>query len=133
MRLATFGVGYVGLVTGTGLAALDHEVICVDIDPARVRQLEDGIIPVYEPGLAALSSQKPAGGPLALRDRRHSAFRLRKRLRDGDVGLAPLIDARNVWRSHEVIGAGPRYQSIGVPAISVPQDRASRTGLRHGV
>jgi UDPglucose 6-dehydrogenase len=54
MRLVTFGIGYVGLVTGTGLAELGHEVLCVDIDPERVRQLNDGIIPIYEPGLADL-------------------------------------------------------------------------------
>ena len=50
MRLVAFGIGYVGLVTGTGLAELGHDVLCVDIDPARIRQLEDGIIPIYEPG-----------------------------------------------------------------------------------
>src|SRR5580692_12535453 len=54
MRLVAFGVGYVGLVTGTGLAELGHEVLCVDIDPERIRQLEDGILPIYEPGLGDL-------------------------------------------------------------------------------
>jgi UDPglucose 6-dehydrogenase len=54
MRLVAFGIGYVGLVTGTGLAELGHEVLCVDIDPDRIRQLEDGVIPIYEPGLADL-------------------------------------------------------------------------------
>ncbi len=54
MRLVAFGVGYVGLVTGTGLAELGHDVLCVDIDPQRVKQLRDGIIPIYEPGLADL-------------------------------------------------------------------------------
>jgi UDPglucose 6-dehydrogenase len=42
------------LVTGTGLAELGHEVLCVDIDPERIRQLEDGILPIYEPGLGDL-------------------------------------------------------------------------------
>jgi len=51
MRLVVFGIGYVGLVTGTGLAELCHDVLCIDIDPQRIRQLEDGIIPIYEPGL----------------------------------------------------------------------------------
>ena len=46
MLLVTFGVGYVGLVTGTGLAELGHDVLCVDIDPDRVRQLRDGILPI---------------------------------------------------------------------------------------
>src|SRR5271154_556212 len=54
MRLVAFGVGYVGLVTGTGLAELGHEVLCVDIDPERIRQLEGGVLPIYEPGLGDL-------------------------------------------------------------------------------
>jgi UDPglucose 6-dehydrogenase len=52
MRLVVFGVGYVGLVTGTGLSELGHDVLCIDIDPERVRQLENGVIPIYEPGLS---------------------------------------------------------------------------------
>src|SRR6516162_8333132 len=64
MRLVTFGVGYVGLVTGTGLAELGHDVLCVDIDPERVRQLEDGILPIYEPGLAELVKRNERAGRL---------------------------------------------------------------------
>jgi UDPglucose 6-dehydrogenase len=64
MRLVAFGVGYVGLVTGTGLAELGHDVLCVDIDPERVRQLEDGIIPIYEPGLADLVRRNERAGRL---------------------------------------------------------------------
>lgn len=64
MRLVTFGVGYVGLVTGTGLAELGHEVLCVDIDPRRVDQLRDGIIPIYEPGLGDLVKRNARAGRL---------------------------------------------------------------------
>src|SRR5580704_14401347 len=64
MLLVTFGVGYVGLVTGTGLAELGHDVLCVDIDPERVRQLEDGIIPIYEPGLGDLVRRNERAGRL---------------------------------------------------------------------
>jgi UDPglucose 6-dehydrogenase len=64
MRLVTFGIGYVGLVTGTGLAELGHDVLCVDIDPDRIRQLEDGIIPIYEPGLADLVRRNERAGRL---------------------------------------------------------------------
>lgn len=64
MRLVTFGVGYVGLVTGTGLAELGHDVLCVDIDPERVRQLRDGVIPIYEPGLADLVRRGERAGRL---------------------------------------------------------------------
>ena len=54
MRLVTFGVGYVGLVTGTGMSELGHDVLCVDIDPERVARLKEGVIPIYEPGLTDL-------------------------------------------------------------------------------
>jgi UDPglucose 6-dehydrogenase len=65
MRLVAFGVGYVGLVTGTGLAELGHDVLCVDIDPERIRQLRDGHIPIYEPGLADLVKRNERAGRLA--------------------------------------------------------------------
>ncbi len=64
MRLVAFGVGYVGLVSGTGLAELGHDVLCVDIDPERIRQLEDGIIPIYEPGLGDLVRRNVRNGRL---------------------------------------------------------------------
>jgi UDPglucose 6-dehydrogenase len=64
MRLVVFGVGYVGLVTGTGLSELGHDVLCVDIDPERVRQLKDGVIPIYEPGLADLVRRNERAGRL---------------------------------------------------------------------
>lgn len=64
MRLVAFGVGYVGLVTGTGLAELGHDALCVDIDPERIRQLENGIIPIYEPGLADLVRRNRRAGRL---------------------------------------------------------------------
>ncbi len=51
MRVAIFGTGYVGLVTGTCLAEVGHEVVCVDVDEAKIRGLEQGVVPIYEPGL----------------------------------------------------------------------------------
>jgi UDPglucose 6-dehydrogenase len=64
MRLVAFGAGYVGLVTGTGLAELGHDVLCVDIDPVRVRELQDGVIPIYEPGLGDLVRRTQRSGRL---------------------------------------------------------------------
>jgi UDPglucose 6-dehydrogenase len=64
MRLVAFGVGYVGLVSGTGLAELGHDVLCVDIDPERIRQLEDGVVPIYEPGLGDLVRRNVRAGRL---------------------------------------------------------------------
>jgi len=64
MRLVVFGVGYVGLVTATGLAELGHDVLCVDIDAERVRKLHDGGVPFYEPGLADLVRRNVRNGRL---------------------------------------------------------------------
>jgi UDPglucose 6-dehydrogenase len=64
MRLVAFGAGYVGLVTGTGLSELGHQVLCVDIDPDKIRQLNDGVVPIYEPGLGDLVKRNRRSGRL---------------------------------------------------------------------
>ncbi|MET0817584.1 MAG: nucleotide sugar dehydrogenase, partial [Solirubrobacteraceae bacterium] len=51
------GTGYVGLVTAAGFAALGSDVYCVDIDEEKVRGLEEGRIPIWEPGLEALIAE----------------------------------------------------------------------------
>jgi UDPglucose 6-dehydrogenase len=51
MRIVMIGAGYVGLVSGACFSQFGHEVICIDKDASRVRALEAGIIPIYEPGL----------------------------------------------------------------------------------
>ncbi len=64
MKLVAFGGGYVGLVTGTGLAELGHDVLIVDIDPAKIQRLNDGVIPIYEPGLTDLVRRNERAGRL---------------------------------------------------------------------
>jgi UDPglucose 6-dehydrogenase len=54
MEIAIIGSGYVGLVTGTCFAEVGHNVICVDNDEKKVKALQSGIIPIYEPGLEDL-------------------------------------------------------------------------------
>src|SRR3989344_5450032 len=51
MKIAVAGAGYVGLVTAACFAELGNDVICVDIDEDKIRKLNSGIIPIYEPGL----------------------------------------------------------------------------------
>jgi len=64
MRVAIFGTGYVGLVTGTCLAEVGHDVVCVDIDAAKVAGLKQGVIPIYEPGLEPMVKHNHASGRL---------------------------------------------------------------------
>mgnify|MGYP001109673524 FL=1 len=54
MKIAVVGTGYVGLVTGTCLAETGNDVICVDIDAAKVDKMQSGIVPIYEPHLDVL-------------------------------------------------------------------------------
>jgi UDPglucose 6-dehydrogenase len=54
MKIAVIGSGYVGLVAGACLAENGNDVVCVDRDAAKVRMLQRGRIPIYEPGLEEL-------------------------------------------------------------------------------
>jgi UDPglucose 6-dehydrogenase len=64
MRVAIFGTGYVGLVTGACLAEAGNDVICVDVDVAKIERLNRGEIPIYEPGLDDLVERNRQSGTL---------------------------------------------------------------------
>ncbi|WP_158828895.1 UDP-glucose dehydrogenase family protein [Mucilaginibacter lacusdianchii] len=64
MRIAVVGTGYVGLVTGTCLAETGNEVVCVDINEAKVEMMKAGKLPIYEPGLEQLFHRNIAQGRL---------------------------------------------------------------------
>jgi len=65
MRVTIFGTGYVGLVQAAVFADVGHDVCCVDIDEAKVRNLENGIMPIFEPGLKELVQAAVEEGWLA--------------------------------------------------------------------
>ncbi|EKE18054.1 MAG: hypothetical protein ACD_10C00148G0001 [uncultured bacterium] len=64
MKITVVGTGYVGLVSGTCLAEVGNDVLCLDVDPAKIKILEEGGIPIYEPGLQEMVRRNVAAGRL---------------------------------------------------------------------
>lgn len=64
MKICIIGTGYVGLVTGTCFAEVGHQVICVDCDAEKVKLLQEGGMPIYEPNLDELVERNVAAGRL---------------------------------------------------------------------
>jgi UDPglucose 6-dehydrogenase len=64
MHITIFGTGYVGLVTGACLAEVGNDVVCVDVDAAKVARLQAGEIPIFEPGLEEIVASNHATGRL---------------------------------------------------------------------
>ena len=64
MKVTTIGTGYVGLVTGACLAEMGNHVVCLDVNPDKIQVLNDGGIPIHEPGLDAVVSRNRAAGRL---------------------------------------------------------------------
>ena len=62
MRITVVGSGYVGLVTGACLSDLGFKVVCLDKDESKIRVLQDGEVPIYEPGLKEMLSRNRADG-----------------------------------------------------------------------
>jgi len=64
MKVTTIGTGYVGLVTGACLAEMGNHVVCLDTNPDKIRILNEGEIPIHEPGLAEVVRRNVASGRL---------------------------------------------------------------------
>jgi UDPglucose 6-dehydrogenase len=64
MKITVIGSGYVGLVTGTCLAEMGNQVLCLDLDEDKIAMLNDGRVPIHEPGLTELIRRNVAAGRL---------------------------------------------------------------------
>ena len=81
MKIVVIGTGYVGLVTGTCFAEMGIEVICVDIDQKKIENLNNGVIPIFEPGLDSLVLKNVSKGRLSF------STSLASSIKDADVAF----------------------------------------------
>ncbi len=129
MQVTVFGTGYVGLVTGAGLADVGHQVLCVDVDRDKIACLERGEIPIYEPGLDQLVARNVVEGRLAF------SLDPDRAVRHGDVlmiavGTPPdedgSADLSHVLMVARTIGARMTTAKIVVNKSTVPVGTADR-------
>ena len=64
MKITVVGTGYVGLVTGACLAEMGNDVLCLDVNPEKIRILQEGGVPIHEPGLDKVIASNVAAGRL---------------------------------------------------------------------
>ncbi|HLP67880.1 MAG TPA: UDP-glucose/GDP-mannose dehydrogenase family protein [Rhizobium sp.] len=79
MRIAIIGTGYVGLVSGVCLSEFGHDVVCIDKDASKIARLNNGEVPIYEPGLEDMIARNVAAGRL------HFTTKLAGPVADADV------------------------------------------------
>jgi UDPglucose 6-dehydrogenase len=124
MRVTVLGAGYVGLVSGACFSDFGHVVTCVDKDAARIDELKQGRIPIFEPGLDALVAQNVQGGrlffsadaPAAIRDAEVVLIAVGTPSRRGD-GQA---DVSFVMEAARAIAAQLKNFSVVVTKSTVP-------------
>ncbi|WP_115572456.1 UDP-glucose dehydrogenase family protein [Xanthomonas campestris] len=129
MKVAIFGAGYVGLVTAACLAEVGHDVICVDTDARKVERLEQGIIPIYEPGLDSMITANVAAKRLSFTTRAEAAVRhggiifIAVGTPPGEDGSA---DLTHVLAVADTIGRHLDHDAVIVDKSTVPVGTAAR-------
>ena len=131
MRITIFGSGYVGLVQAAVFADVGHQVICMDIDSARVKQLNKGDVPFFEPGLSDMVLQGVREGLLSFTSDAEAvlqALDLPYRVLDlctGDIGFS----ARRTYDLEVWLAGAGTYREIS--SCSVCGDfQARRSSIR---
>jgi UDPglucose 6-dehydrogenase len=129
MKVAIFGSGYVGLVTGACLAEAGNHVVCVDVDAAKVARLNAGEVPIHEPGLDALIARNKEAGRIefttdAARAVDHGLFLLiAVGTPPGEDGSADLSHVLSVAKT---IGAHLNKYAIVITKSTVPVGTADK-------
>jgi UDPglucose 6-dehydrogenase len=124
MRIAMIGAGYVGLVSGACFADFGHDVTCVDSNPDRISALNNGIMPIFEPGLEALVAKNTREGRLSF------VSNLAEGVRDADAIFIAVgtpsrrgdghADLSFVYAAAREIGAVAHPKAIVVTKSTVP-------------
>jgi UDPglucose 6-dehydrogenase len=129
MHITVVGTGYVGLVMGAGFAHSGHDVICADIDEAKIALLNDGEIPIYEPGLEPLVRENLAQGRLTFTTDVPAAVRASEIIFIA-VGTPPgedgSADLQHVLHVAETIGRAMNGSKVVVTKSTVPVGTARK-------
>jgi UDPglucose 6-dehydrogenase len=129
MRVTIFGSGYVGLVTGACLAEAGNHVVCVDVDAKKIARLNQGEVPIHEPGLDALIKRNAEAGRLefttdAVKGVDHGLFQIIA------VGTPPdedgSADLRYVLAVAKTIGTHTNRYCIVITKSTVPVGTADK-------
>ena len=129
MKIAVVGTGYVGLVAGVCFADSGHDVVCIDVDEEKIKQLRQGKSPIYEPGLEELLEKNIAAERLKFSTDLKAAVKASEVVfiavgtPQGDDGNADLRVAIAV--AHQIAEAAERYTVI-VNKSTVPVGTAAR-------
>jgi UDPglucose 6-dehydrogenase len=129
MKIAVVGTGYVGLVAGTCLAESGNDVICVDVDERKIRALQAGVVPIYEPGLEELLHRNMKARRLAFtRDLAEAVAPaqvvfIAVGTPEGESGDA---DLQYVLAAAEGIGRAMRQYTVVVDKSTVPVGTADK-------
>jgi UDPglucose 6-dehydrogenase len=131
MKISVIGTGYVGLVTGACFADTGNDVICMDVDGAKISKLKKGILPIYEPGLDEIVKKNLAVGRLSFTTELEEAVKKSELIflclptppsKDGDADLSIVFNvvkkiARILKRE---IKSNPQLRKLIVSKSTVP-------------
>lgn len=133
MRVTIFGIGYVGLAQAAVLAQVGHDVVCVDVDADKVDALNQGKIPIYEPGLTALVRDNAAAGRLVFTTDADAGVK-HAEVQFIAVGTPPdedgSADLRHVLAVAETIGRHMDGHRVVIDKSTVPVGTAEKVADR---